>query len=511
MLRVRGIYSTSLVGLLDELGFTFSDITEKVKERIGHARSSKEPVAVTVKDLEDHKGIVVVGDSETVRLVAYGLAAVIPESFVVYVESGPYTSMAVRVLERVGEGLYRVELPSGKKGLLRTRRPVDAGMITVAYVVRPDPAEPFLSEGLAVVGRYARLVEQEKHSVSEHIWDQGRAAELLSLAQMLVPEGWGVKFRSSAGKAPLVEVMSEVKHLIERVAELKRKASKLEEPSHLASGEAIAFVHFSPTASVVLDRVRSRYFTTIPLHHLLKSTGSREVSERVDKLEAEGGCDKNTSFMLYADQLNRVLQAGTVTLVHRKLLGKHHTWVASATVSAEGFLLLSRSVRTEGVYDGVGIPKNVGDSILSVTWPLSRTVAHFYFDSKGKHKGAYININTPLDFFVEPRPTLTYIDLQVDVVRVNDKVRVIDEDEFQMLVSEGVIFERDASRYRCLARESANILARTTEPTDVAWALLEAQGKCFKGESVEEVAAALRRLRGLSDGRAFRALEDEVH
>lgn len=511
MLRVRGIYSTSLVGLLDELGFTFSDITEKIKERIKHARSSEEPVVVTVKDLEDRKGIVVIGDHELVHLVSYNLAAVIPESFVVYLEAGPYTSMAVRVLEKVSEGLYRVELPSGRNGLLRTRRPLDTGVITTAHVVRPDPTEPLLSEGLALVGRYVRLVEQEKHSVSEHIRDPEKAAELLSLAQILVPESWGVKFRSSASKAPLVEVMSEVKQLAERGAELKRKTSRLEEPSHLAQGEAIAFVHFSPAASLVLDRARSRYSTTIPLHHLLKSTGSQNVSDRVDELEAKGGCDENTSLMLYVELLDRMLRTGTVALTHRKLRGKHYTWTATATLSAEGFLLLSRTVRAEGIYDGIGIPKNTGDSILSVTWPLARTIAHFYFNSEGKLKGVYVNINTPLDFVLEPRPTLTYIDLQVDTVRVDGEVRVIDENEFQQLVSEGVILNRDALRYGCLAREAADILAKTVVPTEVAWALLEAQGKCFKGERIEEVAAAVRKLRGLSNGRAFRTLENEIH
>lgn len=512
MIRVRGIYSTSLVGLLDEFGFTFSDITEKVKERIKHVRGSDQPVTVTVKDLEDRKGVVVIGESELVRTIAYDLAVAVPESFVVYMESGPYTSMTVRVLEKLDGELYRVELPEGQRGILRARRPINSGTITAAHIIRPDPAEPFLCEGVAVVGHYVRLVQYEKHSISEHIRDYERASELLSLAQMIAPEGWGVKFRSSAGKAPLIEIMSEVKQLVEKGIKLQRESTELREPSYLARGEALAFVHFSPTASVTLDKLRSRYFPTISLHHLLKSLGSQKVSEDVDELESKESLREDIPLLLYIEQIGRLLRAGTVTLVHRKLQGRHHTWVARAAISADGFLLLSRAVHSEGIYDGTGIPKNIGDNILSVTWPLSRTIAHFYFSSKGEFKGAYVNINTPLDFILDPRPAITYIDLQIDVVRTAESVQVVDESEFYSLVGKGVILERDASCYKCLTQEVAEILGKTDSPTDVAWALLDAQSKCFKEDQVEELKTViLEKLRGLDSGRALRTVENEVY
>lgn len=498
MIRVRGIYTTSLVGLLSELGFAFSDITEKIRERVRDARSIGGPVAVTVKDLEDRKGVTVIGESELVRLVAYSIAAVIPESFVVYIDEGPYTSMTVRVLEKLNSNLYKAELPDGRIGVLKTLRPVGSGEIVSAHVVRPDPTEPFLREGIAVVGKYARLIEREKHGVSEHIRDYERAGELLSAAQMLSTEGWGVRFRSSAANAPLIEVMSEVRSLVEKGVELKGRASKSEKPSLISRGEAIAFVHFSLAALAALDSVRNRYYPTIPLHHLIKSTGLQELCDRVDEIESKNVSDLSSLLPFYAEVFHRVLRPGTLVLEHRKLRGRQYTWTANAAISKEGFILLSRSVHAEGVYDGIGIPKNAGDSILSVTSLFSRTLAHFYFDSNGELKGAYVNINTPLDFVLYPRPKLTYIDLCVDVVRVADEVRIIDEQEFRSLVTDGAILERDAASYDCLAREAASILGSFSTPAEVAHALQEAQGKCFKRDRVEELRVTiLEKVRGL--------------
>ena len=511
MIRVRGIYSTALAGLLDEFGYPFSDITEKIRERVSHARLVGGAAAVTVKDLEDRKGVVVVGDGEAVKLVAYSIAAALTDVLVSYIPMGPYTSVVARVIERSSGSTYVVELPGGGKGLLEARRELREGDLIRAHIVRPDPEKPLLREGLAVVGSYARLIEYAVHGVSEHIRDYERAAELLSMAQMVVPEGWGVRFRSSAGTAQLMNVIEELRSLVERAKSLRDTSTEVSAPTLLASGEAIAFLLFSPATALRLDSVRDRYFRTAPFHHLLKSLGDKRLSDFVDKVEAEGSWNREVLLDVLAEQLKRNLVKGQVVLIHRKPRGEGYSWFADASVSADGFLLLSRSVKSEGVYDGLGVSKEPGDRILSVCWPFSRVIAHFYFGGGGRLKGVYVNVNSPLDFALAPRPAFIYVDLHLDVVRVGDEIRLIDEDKFRALVEEGVLLRRDAALYECLAMGVSKALRESDEPLELAQQLLNVQSKCFERDPIESFKLAVMERLGELGGRAIRSLEDEVH
>jgi len=486
LLRVRGIYATALTGLLDEFGYIFADLTERVRERVPSARVWRRGVAVTVKDLEDRKGVVVVGDPELVPQVAYAIAAAAPGSLVVYLEEGPYTTFLVRVRERVQDGLYAVELPGARRALLTSRRQLREGELVPGHVVRPDEENPLLAQGIALTGTYTRLVEGGRHSVSEHFRDVSLAAEMLVMAQMAAPEGWGVRIRSAAQNAPLLEVMTEIKELSERAISLRKVAEGLENPVLLAQGESIAFVHLPPDAAVRLDSIRRRYSATAPLHHLIKSSGVKQLSNHVDRVELEGTAALSEMAKLYAGLFKMVLRSGRVRLVHRKLPSGEFSWLADASITPQGFILLSRTVRSEGVYDGLDVPKTPGDRILSFTWPLARAIAHFYFSREEEIKGVYVNVNTPLEVASVGCPLLKYIDLAVDVVKTGDEVRVVDREKFELLVSKGILLERDAKNYICLVERITGALSSFEAPVEVATRLLESQDDCFAGEPLEE-------------------------
>jgi len=493
LLRVRGIYATALTGLLDDFGYTFADLTEKVRERVPCVRVQGR-VAVTVKDLEDRKGVVVVGDPALVPRVAYAIAVAVPGSMTVYLEEGPYTTFLVRVVERLQEGLYVVELPGARRALLSSKKQLKEGELTAGHVVRPDEENPLLAHGIALTGTYVRLVEGSRHGVSEHFRDAALAAEMLAMAQITAPEGWGVRIRSAAQSATLLEVASEIKELSQRAETLRRVAREMSSPALLAQGESIAFVHFSSDAAARLDSIRNRYSATAPLHHLLKSTGVKLLSDYVDKVELEGTATLPEMAKLYAELFRKVLESGRARLEHKKLPAGGFSWQADASLAPRGIILLSRVVRSEGVYDGLEVPKTPGDRILSFTWPLARVIAHFYFSREEEVKGVYVNVNTPLEVVYGEHPFLRYIDLVVDVVRVGSDIRVVDREKFEYLVSRGVLLRRDAEGYLCLVKKVVDVLSSVEAPIEAAGGLLEAQDECFAEEPVEEYKNEVLRL-----------------
>jgi len=485
LLRVRGIYATALTGLLDDFGFTFADLTEKVRGRVPSARIRGRGVVATVKDLEDRKGVVIIGDPEFVPQVAYAIAVSVPGSLTLYLEEGPYTTFLVRVIERLQDGLYAVELPGARRALLSSKRQLKEGELTAGHVVRPSEENPLLAQGLALTGTYVRLIEGGRHSVSEHFKDAALAAEMLALVQMTAPEGWGVRIRSAAQNAPVLEVISEIKELSERAASLRRTMREMSSPALLARGESIAFVHFPPDAAARLDSIRSRYSATAPLHHLIKSTGVKQLSDHVDEVELEGTAGLPEMAKLYAELFRKVLEGGRVRLVHKKLPSGEFSWQADASLAPRGVILLSRTVRSEGVYDGLEIPKTPGDRILSFTWPLARVIAHFYFSREEEVKGVYVNVNTPLEVACGEYLFLRYIDLAIDVVRAGDGTRIVDREKFESLVNRGVLLKRDSERYLCLVEKVVEALSSFEAPVEVAARLLEVQDECFAGEPVE--------------------------
>ena len=107
-------------------------------------------------------------------------------------------------------------------------------------------------------------------------------------------------------------------------------------------------------------------------------------------------------------------------------------------------LTLKRSVRSPGVYDGLEIRKEPGDTIETVVDTSKWTIIHRYYSQTGELKGVYVNINTPPEI-VPSR--IRYLDLSVDVIkRPGEPPRIIDLEEFAEAVKNGTITARAACR-----------------------------------------------------------------
>ncbi|UNQ72575.1 DUF402 domain-containing protein [Infirmifilum sp. NZ] len=511
MIRLRGIYSTALAGLLDNAGYTFSDVTEQIKSRIPWLRFSRNGTLVTVKDMEHHKGLIVVGEHGLAMQVYSLIKAYFRGALAVVIEHGPFTLYRVRVIEQAGGG-YLVELPYGVRGFLRSRRGHRTGDLVTAHVVKPSPSSPLLEEGVAVSGRYVRVIEGSHHSLSEHIRDPELALELLSLASRTAPEGWGVRFRSAAKDAGVLAVAEELERLVEEARRLKAAVEEIQEPRLVREGEAIAFVYFEPEDTFAADSLRNAVLRTARGHHIVKSLGDEALSRAIDEVEARGSSED--AFVLYLESLLSLISRGQVKVVHEKPASRGFTWYAAVRVRGDGFLQLERRIQSEGFYDGLGVKKETGDLVVTLTFPFSRFLVHQYFSASEKLKGIYVNLNTPLDATLSP-PSLWYLDVHVDVVWTPESGArgVVDLEVFEELRRLDRFPNARLEMYRVAAERLARILSEGSERLLSSPALLlDVQREIWGGVTEKYAGLVLDKLREVSGGgRTVGTVADEVH
>jgi len=442
--RVRGIYSTAITQLLLSKGVPIADPTEPIKERFPEL-APVEAAGVTVKDRDDKHALIVLGldplFSEVAAAVREGAR------WCIYREAplGYFSSYKCRVLRRARGG-YEVELPEGLKGLLRTEMALKKGELVNAHVIAPLAKPPILSPGIAVVGVYARLIEGGRFSCSRFIRSASRIAELMALSSRMVGEGWGVRWRSNASKADITVLIEELERLKKEAEEVEESAEESSEPTRLAGGERLATILLPLQAKLEMDRVRNRRRRTIALHHHLKTLGP-DVSRMVDLLE-EGFtcCDENClGRSLHQYYVNKkVCNSGVrrARFVHEKPDGSVVEIRGDVvSIGKDGLLKVSRTIRSPGVYNGLGVEKEAGDVAISLTGVFSPIIVHKYMNREGRVKGYYVNVNTPLEVSREvAEVTAWYIDLEVDVVVKSDGVVAVrDADELRRLVSAGIV------------------------------------------------------------------------
>jgi hypothetical protein len=446
--RVKGIYSTALTELLVENGVTVVDASPQLKARFGDSVSSRGVALATIKDREDRRGVVILGRKDVVERITTIFRNALQLSPIAVMPGELYATYVCRV---VGE--RTVELPDGSIGLLEGEARV--GELVPAHIVSFREGRPVLKKGVAVVGTYARLVEGQLHGVSEHIRGPQRTT-LLSLAEKTGLEGWGVRWRSSARWAKLSELNAELQKL-KGLAEKAREAARtLDHPAKITDGEILVFVPFALDDKRLLDHVRARRMATVPYHHLAKACGER-FSALVDALE--GFSERRTDEQLS----NRVLEILESEVKGERLRIFHETpggkvvEIEGAAEVASGkplIVKLQRKISGKGVYDGLGLAKEEGDTAISVIVLGSYVLPHAYFSAAGELKGLYVNVNTP----VEPCPpsAVWYVDAYVDVVWSREQgLRIVDLEELR----DSRVFSNSAiSKFEAIAQEVFRIL-----------------------------------------------------
>jgi len=470
LIRVRGIYSTAVTGLLDEAGYSFADVSIDIQERFPALKKHGE-VLLTIKDQDDRSGLIILGDPELLAKVVFLLRSIIPDLIVGYVPVGPYSMYVVRLVERVDGDIWLAEYMPGRFCTVKLRNSHSEGDLLLAHVTRASPEAPLLKEGAALTGRYVRLIQFERHNTSEHIRDAELRLQLLTLAMNEVPQGWGVHFRSAAKNANILDVGREIKDLLKKATEFLN-VFKPQSIGPVMVGESLALVEIPPDTALKFDTIRERYFTTIPFHHLLKSLGIEELSHKIDFAEKNvlsGRCFSREKVLEAIMEEFAKLHGSRVSIFHKKLTGQGHVWSAVAEIRSPGYVQLRRQSSSQGTYDGFkNIRREEGDQIVSYTWLFARTIIHFYYSPTGELKGIYVNLNTPVFFALQP-PGLKYVDLAMDVTySPMEGVQVTDQEDFQELVEYEILPRSLAEKYKLFAEKVAGILGEKNSEDIVA-------------------------------------------
>jgi Ribonuclease G/E len=456
--RVRGIYATALTKLLLESGFEVVQPSQAIKSRFKIA-DNNEPPDLKIKDKHDLQGIVVLGKIEAVHrlktILQDVLEDVITREWNVSVD-GIYKGYVVNEDEKN----FYVKIGNETVGVLpKNEAPAQGQNDILVQVERKHIGRrtPMLTTQLKIVGDCAILAQNVRVGVSLKIRDIVKRAELYALGRKLAPEGWGIIWREPAAHKPKEVLENEVADLVEKAKLLAEKASSSSAPCLLLEGLRFMSVEFPYMSKKKLDALRASVVPTIEGHHFYKSCGGK-VSAALEMAEGllERGQSPETVRSLFEQQtISDFPEEGMMVEVeHVKLSGAVlHLGQAVLEVLSGSEIRYCRTMKMNGYYDGLGVVKEAGDKAISQTKPGDWHITTNYYSKDGRWKGAYININTPIEIYPK---ALRYVDLEVDVcVRPNGEIKILDFEKLERALEKGLISQRLYERVKAEVKEVA--------------------------------------------------------
>ena len=470
-IRVRGIYATALTNLFLSNGFNITQPGEIVAKRFSLKRETI-PADVTVKDREDKKGIVIIGDKETVKKLASIFKKAFTCSIFKEYSYGIYDCFKGKIL-RKERGLWIVEIPGGY-GFLEYNGKLREGDIVFVHVKKPFLSEPpLLRYGIAVSGKYARLIQYGRVTFSRHIKNKNRRKELMTLSAFLKLENWGIRWRSNANFGKFEDIIAELESL-------KRKALKIakledEPPCFVSKGDAIFEIIFSLEDKLKLDGIRNEIVSTLKGHHYFKSL--QDISSDVfDWLEyVLDCCDKSRVESRAWNRLHSAVE-NKIILEHERVNGNIIRIHGEIVLKNDQYLKIRREVRSNGLYDGLGIEKRKGDIIFSYIKVGSIFLPHVYYSCRGDLKGMYVNVNLPIER--KSSGIYWYVDLGIDVVaEASGKAKIIDQKELEEMLNRKMI---TSDFYKLIMSKINYIKSRIDD--EKSWANIENLITCILNE-----------------------------
>jgi len=438
--RVRGIYATALTKLLLKNGFEVVQPSQAIKTRFGIA-DNNEPPDIKVKDKHDLQGVVALGKKEAVEtfktILHDNLEDVITRKWNVCVD-GIYKGCITGEDER---NLY-VKIGNETVGALpKTEATAQSQGEILVQVERKHMGRktPVLTTQLKLVGECAILIQNSRVGVSLKIRDIAKRAELYALGKQLAPEGWGIIWREPAAHKSKEALENEVAALTEKAKLLAGKAQSTAAPSLLVEGLYFMSVEFPSMSKRKLDMLRASVTPTLDGHHFYKSCRGK-VSAALEMAEKllEKGQDRDTVKRLFEEQTTAYFpeEGSTVDVEHVKLSGVvFHLGQAVLETLSDCEIRYYRTIKANGFYDGLGTIKEAGDKAVSQARLGEWRITTNYYSKDGSWKGAYININTPVEVYPN---TLRYVDLEVDVcIRPDGEVKVLDVEKLEKAFEKG--------------------------------------------------------------------------
>lgn len=442
--RVRGIYSTAISKILNENGVELVDVTPSIASRLKISENRGMPADATIKTENDNLSqVMLIGFPEAVNKVSEILETSIPDMLVLKPLTGLYTTFKTRILGYEGRECIALS-PWGKAVLVDYKECTQNREIPVTTIklVTSRDSKIVLSENIRIVGKYAIIGRGSSITFSHFIRNRKRITELIDISARHVREGYSIRWRSNADEADLLDIMSELEELTRKYDEMVDRVQKAPLLEVVYEGESAKFYELTYNSKVFLDNVRKGVCPTVFLHHFFKSFDVRDSNlvGLLDVLSAKVPRDEEDK-LLFKWFLSELREKKEAIIEHKKMSGKlifMKGLISDVPEEEVPTLVLKRVIRTQGVYDGLNIPKEMGDVALTTVRMGAWNTRHEYFSKEGKFKGAYISFNTPTEILYTGR--IRYIDLEVDLVRVGDLgCRLTDTKAFRELLARETI------------------------------------------------------------------------
>lgn len=475
--RVRGIYTTALTALLDDIVQASPPIQRRFEESF-----PLEPAAVSVTTTGDRQGVCVTGATEDVVDVVGTLQEVGIDTFAWRGALSRGAVFAGEVVETLGSGalvecgpipddgpLTDVPVAGETQGFLpysKTARRIEEGdtlRVQVDELRAPwSNGRPVLETTVEIHGELASLVRGRSSSSGQ--------PELAEILPVDPPEGWGVEWSDTADDAGLDALGDALEALGERATALDDALTDgpdIEEaaPQCYWPGEATCWVWFGRESRFALDSIRREAVPTMPGHHRIKA-GTSGASAAVDFVEAlcddlgsgddesgEGGkfaADDAFPFGVVTDQFGPQ-EGDAVHIEHGKPDGRLFDLGAGEVTArdADGQVTVTREMSAGGTYDALGVEKRAGDVAITKFKEGRWWYPTVYRSSEGETRGTYVNVCTPVEILPD---AVRYVDLHVDVVKHADgTVERVDDDELDDAAGAGRISPPLAENARAVA------------------------------------------------------------
>ncbi|MEM4659081.1 MAG: DUF402 domain-containing protein [Sulfolobales archaeon] len=452
--RVRGIYATAISKILRDEGYTLVDVSDVLVERLQVPLNRGIPADVTVKtDNDDASKLLIIGHSEYAETVAKTLIEHIPAVITYTPPTGLYSTL-IALVKGMKDGYCIVETPYGQAELVEYRECKEGVLLPVSVIKVPTHHGDriVVVPGVRIVGDFAVVWRGSKILFSPHLKNKTRVSELLSISSQYVRRGISIKWRSNADEADLGAITAELPQLVSQLEVVEEKVNNLKEVSIVTRGERLILMYLTYDAKMYLDSVRRSVTPTADYHHLIKTSKGlyRDIAEIFDEVSifVDSAVLRKITRKFMAKTIEDV---GELTISHKKLDGTSVRLGAANLVefsNSDGFeLVLERKVKGSGVYDGIRVKKEFGDTIKTVVIEGTPYIVHYYYSSEGGLKGVYVNVNTKPELIIPN--TIEYVDLAIDLVRAgNGPCELVDQEELRSyLTSQYIVVSQEVYEY----------------------------------------------------------------
>ena len=203
-------------------------------------------------------------------------------------------------------------------------------------------------------------------------------------------------------------------------------------------------VEFPSISKRQLDALRASTAPTLDGHHHYKACGGR-ISAALEMAEGllENGRDRGEAENLFRQRImHEFPETGSLVDVEHVKLSGRVLYLGQATIEEidDEHVKLSRIMRSNGFYDGLGVRKEAGDKAVSEAKRDEWSITTRYFSEDRKCKGTYVNINTPVEIYPS---AIRYVDLEVDIcIQPDGTMKVLDVEKLEKALENGLVSKK---------------------------------------------------------------------